>query len=320
MRKWLLFLTLFGIILFSGCSTPAANPTDAPGQSQGAGPAAPTFTALNRDVLKSYASTFEVQFEGPTSWTYQLKTRKSAALREVSLHIEGIDKAKNPGDVRLVTDGTTSWMIGPGTDNECVQFPNNQGMDPTLLYPEMLVSQAELASLFKYIGEEQVANTTSLHFAGKAPTVSGWSDAQVDAWQDKSSRALLKFSMQAGGKDKFFGTGDGRLKATYEASGLGAAIEPVKGCEISVPLPDSAALFVRLPGMASFDSTASVEEIAAFYLTQLPAQGWAEKAPAAANEGATILSYQKGAEQVEVHIELDPAGGSKVKLLFIDSQ
>lgn len=320
MRKSILILLSLVMFLLSGCSSgPVASKESAPvGQAASANlnPAKLQITALNRDVQQSYSSTFVVKFEGPKPWTYQLKTRKSTSLREMSLHIEGISGSSNPGDVRLVTDGKTSWMIGPGTDNECIQYPNNQGMDPTLLYPEMLVADKDLAGLFQYAGEE----SSSLHFTGKAAALSGWKDAQVEAWQDKSSRALTKFKMQASGTDQFFGTGEGKLTASYDTAGLGAAIEPVKGCEINVPLPKSAKMFVRLPGMASFESPDELEAIQVFFQSQLPQAGWAEKEPASTAEGATILSYQKNGDGVEIHIELNPDGGSKVKLLFMKAQ
>lgn len=276
---------------------------------------------LSRDTLDNYSAIFEIQFTGPVNWIYQLRTRKSPALQEANLFIHGIDKSQNPGDVRIVTDQTTTWMIGPGTDNECVQFPNNQGMDPTMIYPETLVYGVDLSSLLKLVGEGKVGNRTATHYTGSGLTVGKWQDAQVDIWLDKASQALLRFSMQAAGEDAFFGTGTGTMKAYYEVDGFDKPqIEPVAGCEIGAPLPDTATMLVRLPGMASFETTDEVENLASFYQAALPPQGWAESEPPAQSEGSTILSYTRGVENLEIHLEGTVAGGSSVMLLFLPSQ
>jgi hypothetical protein len=79
-------------------------------------------------------------------------------------------------------------------------------------------------------------------------------------------------------------------------------------------------MFVRLPGMASFESKSSIEELVKFYQAALPGQNWVEKEPPFQGKEGTVLSYQRDVEEVEIHIEQNPAGGSSVKLLFIQGQ
>ncbi len=320
-------LILFLLLLAPACAGPADGPPSsrtadpAGGSTQNASPGKPAFTDLNRDTYSSYSSKFEVRFDGPQPWRYELQTRRSPALREFNLHMEGFDRAANPGDVRIVTDGKTSWMIGPGTDEQCVQFPNNQGMDPTLLFPDMLVPNKNLAALLAYQGEESIGGIAALHYSGSAPAVGDWKDAQIDIWQDKAGRGLLRFTMQASGADPFFGKGAGKLTAQYEASALDVAeIAPVQGCEISVPLPDSAAMFVRLPGLASFESPAGLEEMRKFYQTRLAQGNWSEKEPPEQGDGVVVLSYQRDGEAVEIQIETVTGGGTKVKLIFLEEK
>lgn len=306
-----LIVSLLLIMMLAACS-PAANPVQS---SQAA------LASLDRDALGSYTAIFEIQFSGPTNWVYQLRTRTAGSLREGNLLLQGIDKSQNPGDVRIVTDQTTTWMIGPGTDNECVQFPSNQGMDPAMIYPETLVSGADLSGMLTLAGEEKVGNKTALHYSGAGLTVGAWQDARIDVWLEKASLALVRFNMQAAGEDSFFGTGPGTLKARYEVDSFDKpTIEPVAGCEIGAPLPETASGLVRLPGMASFETTDAVDAMAAFYQAALPPQGWAESEPPAQSEGSTILSYTRGAENLEIHLEGTVEGTSKVKLIFLASQ
>jgi hypothetical protein len=317
MKIRLSLLTLICIFLVTACSS-APETAQAENVGKSSNPPQQKLTGLSRDALNNYTSTFEIQFDGAQKWTYQLKTRKTPSLSEVNLHMDGIEKSANPGDVRLVTDGTTSWMTGPGTDQECVQYPNRQGLDPTLADPEQLVSFSELSGLVSYVGEEALAGTTSAHYAGSNLTTAKWKNAKIEIWQDKTSQALMKFTLQASGTDPFFGTGTGKITAHYQVDGLDAGqIEAVKGCEINVPLPETAKNFVRLPGMASFESQAGINELLNFYQAQMPSANWAENQPPAQAEGATVLSYTRNTEEVEIHIEAAPAGGSQVKLLFL---
>lgn len=306
-KEFRLIVLMLLITLLAACSPAPSKPA--------------SLADLDRDGLGSYSAIFEIQFSGPTNWIYQLRTRASDQMREGNLFIQGIDKSQNPGDVRIVTDQTTTWMIGAGTDNECVQFPNDQGMDPAMIYPETLISVADMARLLTLAGEEKIGNKTALHYTGAGLTVGNWQDARVDVWQDKASQALLRFSMQASGEDAFFGTGTGTLKVRYEVDSFTRpSIEPVAGCEINAPLPKTASGVVRLPGMASFETTDGSDVMAAFYQAGLPPAGWAEREPPAQSDGSTILSYIRGAENLEIHLEGTVEGGTKVKLIFLQTQ
>lgn len=316
MNKNMLASVCLLVFLLSGCSS-ASN-----GTSQNASPSTSksALTTLNRGQLKNYTATFEVQFNGAKPWKYQLTTRRAAGLREENLHIEGVEKSQNPGDVRMVTDGETTWMIGAGTDLECVRFPNNQGMDPSLVYPETLIPQVDMPSL-SFIGEETAAGRKSQHYSGSVSTAGSWKDLKLEIYQEKSSGALLQFAMQAAGEDPFFGTGAGSLTAQYSVKALDVTtIEPVKGCEITTPLPGSAKNLVRLPGMVSFESAEAVDQISQYFQSQLPAANWQEMEPPVQSEGSVVLSYLRDAEEVEVHIEGAASGGTKVKLLFLPVQ
>lgn len=321
MKKNVFPFVILITLLLSACSISTAKPAADPVPSTAAvqtGSADFTYVALNRDLYNRYLAKLEVVFNGTNSWKYQLQTRKSSPMREYALHIEGIDKSANPGDVRILTDGATSWMIGPGTEDECIQYPNDIGMDPTLLYPETLISEQSLVRVLTYVGEESVAGISSRHFSGSAPSIGDWKDVQVDVWQDKASQGLLRFTMQATGEDPFFGKGVGQLTAQYEASALDVvAIPPVEGCEIGVPLPEQLDRYVRLPGMASFESASSLEEMYQYYQNALAQAGWTEKEPLEQLGEVVVLSYQKNEESVEIQIETAASGGTKVKLIFL---
>lgn len=330
MKKLLATLSFLLIVLMAACSSSPSqltakdfkNAADTSDTRATADPKA-GLSDLNRDQLKTYSSTFVVKFEGAKPWTYNLKTRKSPSFREISLHIDGLSQKENPGDVRLVTEGTTSRMIGAGTDNECIQFEVDQGMDPKWIYPESLVSNEDLSKLVKYAGDEKVSGVDTYHYSVSGVSVGAWKEVSIDVWQEKISKTLLKYTLQAAGDDPFFKTGAGKINATYSVAGLDVSkIEAIKGCEISVPVPDTAKNFVRLPGMASFDSSASLTDVLNFYQSKLPADKWTEAEAPAQSDGATVVTFKRNADEVQIQIQIQDNGanGSSVKLIFNKAQ
>jgi hypothetical protein len=180
-----------------------------------------------------------------------------------------------------------------------------------------LLSFQDLYSNLSYAGEDTVAGIAAAHYTASSPAIGNWQDASVDVWQDESSGELLRFTMQASGNDAIFGTGSGKIDARYEVTDTKpAVIDPVKGCTLNVPLPKSAKLYVRLPGLASFESAESVNQIAGFYQSELPKQNWAQAAPPDLSNASTVLSYQRDAEEVSIQIDPVKSGGCKVKLVF----
>jgi hypothetical protein len=321
MKKFLWLIFLVFILFMTACSSEATETALKPKASSTAETGPRLWSAANLEKLGNYASTFLIQFNGQAKWKYTLATRKNAGLVENNLHIEGLDKTRNPGDVRSVTDNLTTWMIGDGTDKECVQFPNNQGMDTKWITPESMVSAKELSANLKLVGEEKFAGRDSQHYAGSAARVDVWKDARFEVWLDKATQALLKIEFLASGDDEFFWTGSGTLYALYTVDNLSPAkIEPVPGCALSVPVPDGATRLVRLPGMASFNSKASLNDLKNFYQDRLPKDNWKEAAPATQSPTAIVLNYQRNTERVEVHIEAAANAMSAVKLIFLTNQ
>jgi len=311
------FVLTFLIAGCTGSSTPGSPNLAANGRASGSNSNSQGLSGLTRGKLANYSATFDIKFDGPVKWTYQLKDLKSPKLQELDLHITGIDKSQNPGDIRSVSDGSTTWMIGPGTDNQCVQFQNNHGMDPSYVFPESLLSFQQMSTLVSYLGQDTVAGRPSTHYRGASPSTGSWKDAHIDVWQDTASGELLQFTMQASGDDSIFGTGSGKIDAHYQVNDLHpVTINPVAGCNLDAPLPKAVKNFVRLPGLASFESASSVNQVASFYQSELPKQNWVQKDPPDLSNGSAALSYQRAAESLEIQITPVASGGCKVKLLF----
>jgi len=210
-------------------------------------------------------------------------------------------------------------MTGPGTDHACVQFPNNQGMDPDFILPGDVLTLPALDSRLEDVGQETIAGKTARHFKASGLAVDGWSGASIDIWMEPSSSTLLKLQFNASGDDPFFGTGTGVIQASYEIAALSASsIEPVAGCEIPLQLPEAVENFVRMPGLASFETSAGVDDIVRFYQDELARSGWQESQPIVHKDGVTIMDYANPNQSVTIQIRPVETGGVEVKLIFID--
>jgi hypothetical protein len=278
------------------------------------------YTGLNLETLPGYHATFEQLFAGEVTWKYQLELRADGEAVEANLHIEGPSRAQNPGDVRMVTAGGASRMLGPGTDNQCVQFPSDMDLGQAFVTPDHLIPPVVLAPALDPAGEESLLGLPTEHFTASQSGLGRWQEAQIGLWRAKEQGAVLGYDLLLTGADPLFGGGPGRLAGTFRVQAVGQqAIEPIQGCAPALPLPAGASRLVLLPGLISFDSAASPEAIAAFYQAELPGLGWqAESAPQAGGN-ALVLAFTRREETLTVNIE-NRRSGVEVELLFPESQ
>lgn len=283
-------------------------------------PASPTavatlvYTGLGLERLDAARVTFEVRFEGTYAWIYRLETRVDGSVVAYDLHLEGVEAAQNPGDVRVVIEGEVARMRGPGTGDVCVQFPTDLEMAPAFLTPDDLIPPGTFEEPLEAAGSETVAGVAVTHYASGRLDTGTWRDLEVDLWRDEASGAVLRYELQGAGLDPLFDAGEGTLSGQFLVEEIGPQeIEPVPGCESDLPLPPDAARLVRLPGLIAFESGAPPDETAAFYRAALPAVGWGLSEEIQAG-GVILQSYARGEEMLNVSIEAS-GEGSHVELL-----
>jgi hypothetical protein len=108
--------------------------------------------------------------------------------------------------------------------------------------------------------------------------------------------------------DPLFDAGLGVLTAHYEVLAIGPQeIVPVEGCEIDIPLPETAANLVKLPDFIAFESPDPAAEVVTFYLKALPAAGWEAQGDILEGGNAVLLNYSRGEETLSINIEQQEA-------------
>jgi hypothetical protein len=243
-----------------------------------------------------------------------LTLRRSGNVREFVLHLEGVDPARNPGDIRLVTDGVTSRMLGEGTDNFCMQFPSAMPGAPVFLLPDDLIIPAELGAQLASVAVEEQNSAQVLRQAASGAVLNGWTDVQAEVLALLPDGPVNRVSFTAQGKDVLFGSGEGSLKADYILESTEPQqIEPIAGCEVSLPLSADAASLIIMPGLISYETALSMDDMLTFYAGALEEQGWLKYDTTKSSQDSSVMSYRRGEESLEITIKA-LASGCKVQL------
>ncbi|MGA9533473.1 MAG: hypothetical protein WBR18_12215 [Anaerolineales bacterium] len=275
-----------------------------------------TFNGMDESALGPHAANFDLSFDSDDPWAYSVRTRVSEDALERALHIDGVSDARNPGDVRMVTESGISRMRGPGTEDECLRFPDTMNVNLSFLNPDDVLLPGAFREPLVAIDQEPIAGRSATHFAMLQDELDGWQEVQVGLWIDNESGAVLRYDLAASGWDPFFGGGFGRMEGSYQVESLGSqTIEPIAGCQVGYPLPDQVEGLVKLPGVVAFETPMTVDDTVAFYRDALVAAGWNRDQEEARSSGAVVLSYRREGESINVTIR-DTGNRTKVELLI----
>jgi hypothetical protein len=263
--------------------------------------------------LGPHLATYEAFFDGAFDWRYILITRYDGQNLEHSLHIEGVGARENPGDVRLVSDGTTSRMRGAGTDDECFLFPSTLDLGFSFLTPDSLLAPAALNQHLVPVENNEILSLGASHYEASQPSLDGWINVEVDVWISHATSTALRYDMRASGPDPLFNAGDGNLTAQYRVHEIAPQeIAGVDGCDIELPLPPDAVQIARFPGVITFESPSSAESIMVFYQQQL--NNWQLVGEPEVGEDAVVMAFERGSRSLLINIER-LENGVKVQLL-----
>lgn len=298
MRRLIILLLLLSLTF---ACLPAASSTTS------TEPPAPTRVSLQ--ALGTYHATFETRFEGTYNWTYRLESRTDGSAMAYDLHIEGVKASQNPGDVRIVIEGDVARMRGPGTDDACMQFPSDLDLGLSLLTPDDLIPLPGAEGSLRSAGVEVIVGREATHYTLRQPSLGSWRDVEIDIWKDVATGVVLRQDLHAAGVDPLFDAGEGVLSGQFVVDDIGPqAIEPISGCEIDLPLPPDATRLTTMPGLVAFESTSTPEEIVTFYQAALAEAGWVPTAEPETGIDATLLSYRRGEQTLDINIESRETG------------
>lgn len=273
------------------------------------------YSGLLQQTFDAYRAMFVIEFTGSEyEWEYQLTTRKNNDFMEYYFYLEGIEGEKNPGAVRLVTDGESSWMIGPGTDELCFRFPNSLQLGPVFLTPDNLFNPEHTNQSLIEAGIETLFEQKTTHYTVRDGQISDWTNLSIDIWSN-DTRIILTYLGNAMGEDPLFDAGNGFLNFSYILLEIGdQIIEPILGCEIDYPLPENVQNITSFPGLASFENGEQVNNLVDFYKQTMKDHGWKAVGKQEEIEGITYLTFKIGEKEVLISFRSE-ANHSIVEIL-----
>ncbi|MEK6256415.1 MAG: hypothetical protein N2C13_03735 [Chloroflexota bacterium] len=310
MRNFILSIIIL-LISVSACSSSGikASGGDLSAADRAAQLAKLDYPGFKSDGLDPYAATFEIRFDGSYSWSYVLRVRFDGQHTEYRMEYLGLDSAEDPGAVRMVSDGTTSRMLGASTDNLCFLFPSGFDTDLPFFNPDDILDPFFANEGLEQVGSDELAGMTAEHYSAQNNKLGKWDDVQVDIWIDEDNRATLLYEMGANGGDPFFKAGEGHISINYLVKEFATQIiEPITPCPIPVPLPDDASEIASFPGLVSFDSNLSSEEIITFYQSRLPLESWLQVGTVEYSDNAALMGFKRGEENMQINIEIKSSG------------
>jgi hypothetical protein len=302
MRRLLILLILLAFSIV-GCSS-AADESDE------------LYSGMNLEPLPGYRAVFNMTFEGENLWSYRLETQAGENEYAYELSLDGLSLMQDPGDVRLVHSEGTNRMIGEGTDNECVQFPDTTDIGVLFLTPDEIFDPNMLDAALIAFEEDEIAGQETVHYSLQQSNLLTWEEISLDLWISIDDGATLRYDLTAIGPDPLFGGGEGQLVGQFSVVEIGEqSITSINGCEIDFPLPDDHAQLIKLPGLVAFDSSMTPEELARWYQEALDEAGWSPSVDPQTSGSSIQLSYQQGEEQVQIKM-VTADSGSQVEILF----
>lgn len=311
MRRFFIFLSI--VLIITACAPPRTSSVKRSSSSKKDGD---VFTGINLSHLSDYQTTYDIEFNGDYSWRYSLTTHFDGKRTEYNLHIEGVDPARNPGDIRLVAEKETSWMTGPGVEHECFMFPSDFEIDYTFLTPDDTFPPEEIAPLLTYESKQREGDLSINVYTADIPEHEGWSDLNIVLWLVKDEDYPLKYDIEATGQDPLFDAGKGQFRGAFSvAYDPGYVIEPITGCDISIPLPEGADQVVRFPGLVSFETKDTPENLIIFYQDYLNSNGWVVDETLMGTDKGMQMSYIKGEEMLVFYFKIDEEEGVFVEIL-----
>jgi len=171
------------------------------------------------------------------------------------------------GDQQYITFGEGQCMSSQAEAGDTLGTEEMQ--------PDDLVSGVQGAR--RVLPDEVVNGILCRHytFDEKALTGSGYTRAQGEAWVAVDGDYVVKYTVEAEGKDPATGT-EGQFRMRYELREVNSdlVIEPPAGCEAAggeFPMMADATGVTTMSGMLLYESASPLADVVAFYQAEMPA-------------------------------------------------
>jgi len=279
------------------------------------------------NTLNSYATTFEMTFEGtnasgqPESSTFTIVEEFSADPLAKRTTMSGI------GAQSLVTDGNiqtieVDGMVYSILGDFCTSYTADEAPSQDLMFsPSDIIGGISAAQV---VGVETVNGVSAQHIivdVSSLATFGAYTDAKAEAWL--ADFGVVRYIFTATGSDQFFGLGtgaEGTITWEYNVTNVNqpldiTAPEDCGGVPDDIPLMPDAEDVSAFGELTSYTSPSALADVVAFYEAQMASNGWTAGPPGFTSEEFTTLSFSKDDRSVTITITYDTSTDTSTVLI-----
>lgn len=328
-RRWVAVLLAVGLLAACqpnegqpqvssvGTSTTSAAPTSSTPTTSllqgdltlGPGPFLLTDPRIGLAGLSSYTATLNIEFDGTSEgqahrWSSSYVMRHNADLPASVVTIVTSGDLP-PRDPTLVAEADGS-SYDVALNGSCRGEP----IDPDFSAVESLEPAGLLDAILgaDEAGQDMVEGIVADHYTFDERAVGLFEVASTNGeiWMASDGGYVVKYTRTTTGDTAYFGPGtEGTLEWEYSITAINQPVDTSlpTSCRVDAPTPGDATNLLNLPNWLSFDTPASVADLADFYRNQLETLGWTlELAP---NPAVTAVLVFISGEQT-MHIVIGP--------------
>ena len=278
------------------------------------------------DGLDNYHASLTISFTG---------TQDGQSLERTDTYLQTIWSAQAAQFTTIATtddSGGSSFLLA-GAVGEAQYFQADQNSSCTVSWgpaaggpsefrPASLLLTVESAQL---VDEQTLDGIATRHYSfdGTALGLPEDATANGEAWIAMDGDFVVKYVLDITGGESMFGDGvQGTQHTEYVLSEVNAQPEVVypAGCEpvlgeTAMPAMDDAASLTRLPGCLDYSTSATPEDVHAFYTDYLTSQGWEERSTL--DQGADRILWVFGRPDTNAGILLFMGSGEGVQWVTV---
>ncbi|MEW6093644.1 MAG: hypothetical protein AB1531_06740 [Chloroflexota bacterium] len=164
------------------------------------------------------------------------------------------------------------------------------------------------------------------NFDARAQGLSGLGSGTGEAWVASSGGYVLRYTFRFDGSEEYFGEGEGvtgTLTWDYQLLDINLPVSLAipEGCpygRVDAPQMNDAAEIDEIPGITTYKTAATVEEVIAFYGEQLPGAGWELRSEPSASTDGGAATFVRGESQLTILAIPNDVGSITVWLMLED--
>lgn len=308
--------------------TDTPEPTEAPTDTPEPAREAPELGNLSDlgatlDQYNSYRLTVVMSFtgqgadaqEGGVSFETAVITEPPASRTTISMEGQLIEEAGGMDSLSIAEVGDQVYMVLPGMG--CVAGSGDEMGASTDQFSDIFDTEDLLGEIegAEFVGEETVNDVDVDHYRFDETQVqdpeSNMREVDGDVYIARDGNYVVRMVVNGVGTMDLFGEGaeeEGTIHVEYNVTDVGAEfeIEIPEGCEETgneFPLMDDATNQASFGGFTSYETSASVDEVVAFYEEEMAALGYEAAEDQFISEDTAMLTFvQEGMAEISVTI------------------